>query len=827
MTNPILRRAAVLTLPSEDSEGGERIRYVLVTDDGLAGPAPVVSATTAVEAVEIDFAMPEWAGLEGYGVCQIIGGGAYPLAHGVNTLPLTALLQDRTLAAFFAVNEEGRAGPAVLRWLYAESFESEVETPVVVQPLTLSGDPVVTTSGVVGAAVSVVWPVPSRAGSSETRVLRVWSAQTGGSLLATVPVSSSSITVPDYVDGWIEAAYSILDTALNVSVAAASARIQVLSSLDPSFIAAGDVTWASEWLSGNMTFRADVTVAGVGRSDQLQWRMSVPGRFETGWADCTLPEASPSTKRRLGSILRPSAEPGAGFDITEFCNNDERFFVYLRKKVGVGAWSAASARLIAPPPGSFVPTVTVATRAALKGAVDAAWSNPDLVVIALSADIDYGGNTSTQLQWVNRAKVGKPIIITSVDRASPRAIKKLQGTAFGFNGCENVIIDCVGLDNDETEEMGGPTTENGVSVTYGPVRIPTGCFLKAEGGRRIHVRDVRLRGARNCIQLNESVDCGVFNFEMWEVSEDGIRFLTHATRPKVVGGHFRNWYAYGHWGEPSQNPASHFDAIQFSVSGNDAAEAIGIIQPLVLNCFIFGWDGYMQGIQVGTNRPGLWIKGLTIQNVYQEVSKPNGFPFRSCVGWALENCVAREIEGQTNASAAGNLRVTAPVAAGVVRNVIVSKRNDIEANGVAQSKTAIAASYERTGLQEDQPRTAFPATWGTVGEGRDRRRRYPHGADNYRGDWVPPAVPAPPTRTQATLAASISRGATLNLAGYFTGSEIVFSSNTGTGRRHLWVNPKTGILHTFGYTTRKAYSIAVRAQNAGGYVELTLNLTVT
>lgn len=596
------------------------------------------------------------------------------------------------------------------------------------KPIVVIGVPVVTTTGVEDSALTVVWPKASRGDPSEQRLLRTWAASSGGSPVATMAWTG---TVPDVAPLYVTAFWRIFDKASNAWIERESTpRVAVTVPVPAGPVQPGNVSWATTWQNPSLRqlYTATVDVAGVGRSDLLQWRVTT-NRWTADWTDCPLVDADPAvtTVRSLGTILRPTTPAddstrggpgGPSWPVNEFYPfAEETWSIQFRKKIGAEPWTDASVKMAAPKPaGAVQPNATITVQADIRAAILDGFVETDFWVIALAGDFTSASNNPTDLSFTNLTKAGYPLIITSADRSDPANFKGYTGERMLFTRCNNFIIDRLAFRNNRT------SVHSNAAATW---TANSGQAIYMSDCRRFHIINCDMDALSNAVQLEHPTHGWVAYNRMTNISQDDFR-VYRSSRQMVLEG---NWGS-----DPVVNDAYaqestgwHPDFIQWATT-DLAGPRTGLFDTLVIGNRVYGFAGYKAPFFAKAERVTVanlpidthGICRLAFEGNFVSSGQPSTPALIGCKDVTINNHVIRRIPGAKNPQIhihyrVENITITNTVATGAV--FYASDGGD----------TVAALQAEVTGAPTISS-TAWPATWPTAG---DREAAYTTGPDHY------------------------------------------------------------------------------------------------
>lgn len=595
-------------------------------------------------------------------------------------------------------------------------------------PIIVVGDPVMTTSGIEGDALTVVWPVPNRADPSEARMLLVYAAAAGGTPISTI--SPVPATVPDIAPAYFSAYYNI------AGIERESARVQAAVAVPQGPIQPAHVAWTPTWVDPALRqlYTTTLNVTGVGRSDILEWRV-VTERFTTAWTNCPLAEADPSTVRSLGTIARPAGndsdtirgEPGGGtWPVNEFYPYfEERVRVQLRKKIGADPYTAASVFLKVPPPAGAVQfNATVTAQADIRAAILAGLDETGFYSIGISGDFTSAANPS-DLDFTNRTKDGYPLVVTSADRNSPASFKGWSsGQRVTLTGCSNVIFDRLRFDNDQTELM-PPTTQLGVS----PMTIPSGTAIRMTNCNKIYVINCDMWKLRNPVVVFDARNLWAAFNDLREISEDDFRIYGSSRQPIVQGNISRDPTINLQWALDSPTPFYHPDFVQFS-NNSPTTGRRGHFNCKVVGNRMYGVAGYKAFCYAGAPDPvGNFalldtngIVGLLVADNFVRTGQANCPALKGCKDVIIRNNVLRQMAGHQ----APKVSIEQAIENVLIEDVVASGATFFQTGSSPQTVAQRQAQVTQTRVTVNA--TAWPATWPMGG---NRELAYPAGPNAY------------------------------------------------------------------------------------------------
>lgn len=432
--------------------------------------------------------------------------------------------------------------------------------PPPIERMTLSGELAYSTTGVVGAALTITrLPTASRTPDRTETVLRLYTAQTEGTVNsainpapATVPNNNTLFGIPVYraydavYDEWIE-------------VEAAS-RFDISSpAVSPTPVLQSELTITAAWKSGGLRQQAIHTflLTGSPHGTLLQAQI-VTNRYTTGWIDC-VPQAAANVWG-FGVTLMPADQPGSGRNPFEFYDMEDRFKIRFRRRANTGvAWSGVSGNMVFPWPTTGGAEQFNATPTTRQGIIDAitagAASGSGCYVIGLAGNIDFGGN---DMSVSNRNKTGEPIVIKSISRLAPVVIRGIAGRALDFSQCSNIVLDRIEIRNDRTAAIGYPAGKVPM-VNYADGH---GVFL--DGCLRIHVTDCLFRDLNVGWETRDCDDCSFTFFENDRIVQDGWRLFRRNGNILIEGEYGHDPVIYQALALSAVKPNYHPDGSQIS-----------------------------------------------------------------------------------------------------------------------------------------------------------------------------------------------------------------------------------------------------------------------
>lgn len=435
-----------------------------------------------------------------------------------------------------------------------------IPDPEPIQPLELKGSLTYSTSGEVGKAFSITaTPTPSQTPAQTETKLRLYSALTGGSLSSTVDVPS---TVPNQPALFGVPVFRALDATYgNWVEMEATDRFDIwVATADPGPVTAGNLTITTAWKGGTGVLRQQAihtfTVTGSPHGTLLQARI-VTERYDTGWIDCV--QQSTTNVWGFGSALCPTGQPGAGRNLFEFYDMEDRFKVQFRRRGNAAAqWSAASANIVMPwpnipgSPEQFNSEPT--TRTSIISAINAGFGATGPYVIGLAGNINLGGSISIS----GKTKSGEPLIIKSKDRSNPVRFRGHETRCFDFNQCNNFIIDRVTDINDQVRDIG--YVAGGVPM----MKYPAGHGFMMEGCQRFYIVDCYVKDVDVGIELRDCDDAYLGFFELDGIVQDGIRLFRRGGNIIIEGEYQHDPNVYDALARSRYSPPYHPDDIQLS-----------------------------------------------------------------------------------------------------------------------------------------------------------------------------------------------------------------------------------------------------------------------
>lgn len=573
MVNQVIINPGGNVTPLRDAVG--ETWAILVQDgDVIPGAAAIVpTGPLGATGFPVNVSLPQWAIDSGVGRIQTILHNGTPgpeMVAGANLIaPLdVGFAAESTVAWFYyrPAGIEGQYGAWRRRILRAP--DGQIITPTPTERMVLSGPVAYTTSGEVGAAITITAvPTASRAPTSTELVLRLYTDLTGGTLSSTI--SPAPTTVPNNPTLFGVPVYRAYDSVYNewVEVEAFSRFDIVSPAVSPAAVVQGDLTITATWKPGGLRQQAIHTFlcAGSPHGTLLQARIDTEP-YTTGWVDCV--EQVTSNVWGFPVALIPSGVPGTGRNAFEFYDMYDRYRIKFRRRANSGvAWSATSGNLVFPMPttgGAEQFNSLPTTRAALQTAIAtgmAAGSGP--YVIGLSGNIDFAGG---QVSVSGLTKPGEPLIIKSVSRSSPVLIRGLTGRAFQLDLCSNVVFDRIDIRNDRTAAIGYPGG-NVPNANY-----PTGTGYRLYGCTKIHISDCLIKDVRTGIFLRDCDDVWIGFCELDGIVEDGIRMFTRNGNVTIEGEYQHDPNVYSALANSSISPSHHPDDTQLATSVQSAWE---------------------------------------------------------------------------------------------------------------------------------------------------------------------------------------------------------------------------------------------------------------
>jgi hypothetical protein len=603
-------------------------------------------------------------------------------------------------------------------------------------------DCLVTATNATGVAVAAAGPVTARhaaprllaalpeevfdQGSGPQRVETAF-AFTGAALVfaadgAAIDPATGALTIP--TDAPVAGA-EVTVTAAN-SGGAVSARLvytveAVLPALPPETIAAGDVAFLPYWVdpARRTLVAAEVEVAGVGPGDLLEWRIDT-ARVNGVWRDC--PPAS-GTRRSLGLAPRPANLPG-NHPLGHFDDDEERFSIRFRKKVGSNPWSAPSPKLRLDPPGPYQPTATAATAAELRSAVLAGFASSAHYVVHVTAPITYSGSANT-LHFSGLTKAGGALVIRSANRTNPPRFRGFSGDLFNFKDCHNVVLDRLNIWNDRDALGGGDAAFT--------VPVGGGQAIWLEDCTRVTVENCLMRRVFQGLHLRRCQHFAVFQNEVMEQGHDAFRLWVWV-RDGVIEGN------YIHTQQVDQAATSlstyHPDGMQSSPIGTTG----GVQRVRFRRNVVIGKSNgdYLQGMLITTGAGAseaswtndtLVVADCEIVDTYVECSKPVGIKFSGSKRCLVERCRVAWVPSQYPTA---SIRLGTPAEDLVFRDVMAPGTGIVKDNDAGWSNTQINAGHGVSGWINASTNPDWPTWWPSVPAGQDRRLAHRPGPDAYR-----------------------------------------------------------------------------------------------
>lgn len=444
-----------------------------------------------------------------------------------------------------------------------QPIDEDVVIPPTTDRMTLSGNLTYTTTGAVGAAITVsARPTASRTPDQTETILRLYSALTDGTLNSTVtpipttvPNNNTLFGVPVYrvhdpvYDEWIEVE--------------GAARFDIFTpTASPTPVLQSELTITPSWKAGS-TLNQQVThtflCTGSPHGSLLEARIDTE-RYTTGWVPCIQQVAA--NVWGFGVSAVPAGQPGAGRNAFEFYDMEDRYKVKFRRRANAGvAWSAVSANLRFPwittgaelEEFNSLPT----TLAQINAAIVTGFAATGPYVIGLTGDIDLGGGS---INTSGSTKAGEPLIIKSVDYTNPVRLRGFTGRCFDFNQCNNFIISGVNPINDRTRSIGYPA--GGVPM----LNYPAGHGYMLEGCTRAYIVDSLIADVDIGIELRDCDDIYIGFDELDGIVQDGMRLYRRNGNIIIEGEYQHDPNVYDALAVSDFKPNYHPDDIQTSCS---------------------------------------------------------------------------------------------------------------------------------------------------------------------------------------------------------------------------------------------------------------------
>jgi hypothetical protein len=485
---------------------------------------------------------------------------------------------------------------------------------------------------------------------------------------------------------------------------------------DPAVIGASEVTLTGAWTDGTRTFLgAQVVVAGVEAGDQLEWRIDTV-RVNGAWQNCPIVSG---VTRSLSTASRSANLPG-NHPYGHFDDDEERFAIRFRKKVGANPWSAPSPKVRLDPPASqtWQPTALASTPSQLRSAITAGFASSAHYVIHVTAEMAYSGSDFPH--FTDLTKAGGALVIRSANRTDPPRFRGFTGDLFRFTNCDNFVLDRLNVWNDRLF-VSNLSTADGTPVGDGNGMVFTDCT-------RFAVENCMVRRTTQGFRVERSQHFAFFHNEVFENGHDNVRIWIWN-----LDGLFEGNYVHGQiidQGRADTTSSYHPDGYQMGQEAAPGHRRIRFRREVIIG----NQDGsYLQGMLLSSDTnpwPDIAIE-VDVADCYVECTKPVGLKIGRGVDSVIRRCVGRAIPNPHGYPLGCRLRIQAPCANITIDGASFPGPVLYEAGGGLTAADAEAATLVGD-YRNANTDPSWPSWWPTVPAGQDRRLAHKPGPDAYR-----------------------------------------------------------------------------------------------